>query len=150
MATRQANKETDIRRRLEGLVSAIRAIEPPPQHLGAEAKWSNWEKVFTIYQPPLDYETRDLTITVGDDVAFAHALARMSGTLKNGKKIGYWVRWTTCLRKLAGSWLIVHDQVSVPVDFQSGERCSISSPDFEIVDFGTLLPSFGCHVPSFT
>jgi uncharacterized protein (TIGR02246 family) len=139
MATHRANGEADIRRRIDTLVNAIRAmdleglkwiyapdivsfdIEPPLKHMGAEAKWRNWEKVFTIYQRPLSYETRDLTITVGDDVAFGHALARISGTLKNGNRSDYWVRWTTCLRKVDGNWLIVHDQVSVPVDFASGK-----------------------------
>jgi ketosteroid isomerase-like protein len=138
LATRRASDEADIRRRLEKLVHAVRAmdletlktmyapnivsfdIEPPLRHLGAEAKWKNWEKVFTIYQRPLEYEARDLTITVGDDVAFGHLLARLSGTLKNGTRSGYWVRWTACLRKIDDRWMIVHDQISVPVDFQSG------------------------------
>jgi ketosteroid isomerase-like protein len=95
-------------------------IEPPLKHVGAEAKWKNWTKVFAIYQPPLGYETRGLTITVGDGVAFGHTLARLSGTMKNGKENAYWVRWTTCLRQIDGTWLIVHDQISVPVDFASG------------------------------
>jgi hypothetical protein len=30
------------------------------------------------------------------------------------------VRWTVCLRKIEGRWLIGHDQVSVPVDVASG------------------------------
>jgi ketosteroid isomerase-like protein len=138
MATRRASDEADIQRRLDKLIKAIHGmdlegvkwiyapdivsfdIEPPLRHVGAEAKWRNWEKVFAIYQRPLSYETPDLTITVGDDVAFGHALARISGTLQNGNKSAYWVRWTTCLRKIDGDWPIVHDQVSVPVDFQSG------------------------------
>ena len=73
-----------------------------------------------MYQPPLRYEVRDLAISVGDDVAFAHSLAHVSGTTKNGTKSDYWVRWTTCLRKIEGDWLVVHDQISVPLDFQSG------------------------------
>ena len=139
MAAHQARDEADIRRRLEKLVEAIRAmdldrvkpiyardivsfdIEPPLRHMGAAAKWKNWEKVFTIYQAPLGYETRDLTITVDGDVAYGYSLARLSGTLKNGSRSGYWVRWTTCLRKVDGDWLIAHDQISVPVDFASGK-----------------------------
>jgi ketosteroid isomerase-like protein len=138
MAGQRATGEADIRRRLENLVNAVRAmdleslkaiyapdivsfdIEPPLRHMGAEAKWKNWAKVFTIYQRPLAYEIRDLTLAVGDDVAFGHSLARIGGTLKNGNRSDYWVRWTTCLRKIDGNWLIVHDQVSVPVDFESG------------------------------
>ena len=31
-----------------------------------------------------------------------------------------WLRSTTCFRKINGTWLIVHDQVSAPLDFGSG------------------------------
>jgi ketosteroid isomerase-like protein len=74
-----------------------------------------------MYQRPRGYELRDLTITAGDDVAFAHSLNRVSGTLKNGKQIGFWVRWTACLRKISGTWFIVHDHVSAPLDRESGK-----------------------------
>jgi ketosteroid isomerase-like protein len=131
--------EAVIRQKIETLVEAIRAmdlekvmpiyapnlvsfdIEPPLQHLGAEGKRKNWTRAFSAYEPPLGYEIRDLTITVGDDVAFVRSLAHVSGTLKNGSKSAYWVRWTTCLRKIDENWLIVHDQISVPLDFESGK-----------------------------
>ena len=138
MATRLAIDEADIRQRINKAVEAIRAMDlegvkpiyapdivsfdivPPLQHVGAEAKWKNWEEVFTAYRSPLGYEIRDLTITVAGDVAFGHSLNRISGTLRNGDRSGFWVRWTTCFRKIDGTWLIVHDQVSVPLDVQSG------------------------------
>ena|SRR5829696_1045706 len=139
MATRRAvDEEAAIRKRIDTLAGAIRAmdleavkpafapdlvsfdIEPPLQHLGAEAKWRNWANVFAAYQPPLAYEIRDFAVTVGDGVAFGHALSRISGTLKNGNRSGYWVRWTTCFRKIDGQWLIAHDQISVPIDVATG------------------------------
>jgi len=73
-----------------------------------------------MYQRPLGYEIRDLAITVGDDVAFAHGLIRISGTMKNGNRTEHWLRSTTCFQKIDGTWLIVHDQVSAPLDFGSG------------------------------
>ena len=48
-------------------------IVPPLQKVGAEGKRKDWMDVFTTYQRPLDYEIRDLSITVGDDVAFGTA-----------------------------------------------------------------------------
>ena len=138
MAPQGSADEADIRGRIDKLVEAIRAMDldgvksiyardivsfdvvPPLQHLGAEAQWRNWEDVFTAYQRPLGYEVRDLTITVGDDVAFGHSLNRISGTLKNGTRSGFWVRWTPCFRKIDGNWLIVHHQASVPLDVESG------------------------------
>jgi ketosteroid isomerase-like protein len=138
MAAQHAGDEAGIRQRIDQLVQAIRALDlegvkpvyapgivsfdivPPLQHVGAEAKWKNWADVFTVYQRPLGYEIRDLMLTVGDDVAFGYSLNRVSGTLKNGTRTDYWVRWTGCFRKIDGNWLIVHDQVSVPADMGSG------------------------------
>jgi uncharacterized protein (TIGR02246 family) len=138
MATQQAIDEADIRQRIDKYAAAIHAkdiervmsifapdivsfdIEAPLKHLGAEAKRRNWTKVFATYQHPLGYEIRDLTITLGDDVAFGYSLNRISGTLKNGNRVNYWVRWTTCFRKIGGNWLIAHDHVSVPLDVESG------------------------------
>lgn len=139
MATQQALDEADIRRRIDALVEAIRAMDlegvksiyapdivsfdivPPLQHVGAQAQWKNWADVFTAYQPPLGYEVRDLAIVVGDDVAFGHSLNRISGTLRNGKRSDYWLRWTPCFRKIDGRWLIVHHQASVPLDVETGK-----------------------------
>ncbi len=131
--------EADVRRRIDELASALRThdldkvisiytpdvvsfdIEPPLQHVGVEAKRKNWERVFAAYQCPLDYDVRELAITVGNDVAFAHSLNRLSGTLRNGvATTGFWVRATMCFRKLNGRWAIAHDQVSVPLDMATG------------------------------
>ncbi len=137
VATQRATDEADIRQRIDKLAEAIRAmnlegvmsiyapdivsfdIVPPLQHVGVEAKRRNWEDAFAMYQHPLGYEIRNLTITVGDDVAFGHSLNRISGTLKNGDRTEFWLRSTTCFRKIDGKWLITHDQVSVPLDLES-------------------------------
>jgi ketosteroid isomerase-like protein len=95
-------------------------VEPPLQHVGIEAKLGNWAKVFTFFQD-VNYEVRDLAVTAGDDVAFGHGFGRLSGTPKDGAATsGMWVRGTFCFRKLDRSWLIVHDQASVPFDVASG------------------------------
>jgi uncharacterized protein (TIGR02246 family) len=137
VATQRATDEADIRQRIENLAEAIRAMDlegvmsiyapdimsfdivPPLQHVGADAKRKNWVDAFEMYQHPLGYEIRDLTITVGDDVAFGHSLNRISGTLKNGNRTDFWLRSTTCFRKIDGKWLISHDQASVPIDLES-------------------------------
>ncbi len=90
-------------------------------YLRTEAKRKAWVNVFSMIEPPLDYEIRDLTITVGDDVAFSHSLNRLSGNLKHEQQIGSWVRYTACFRKIEGNWLITHEQVSMPIDFESGK-----------------------------
>jgi uncharacterized protein (TIGR02246 family) len=138
MAIQRATDEADIRQRINRWVEALRALDlegvmslyaedivsfdlvPPLRHVGAKAKEKNWANVFAMYQRPLDYEIHDLTLALGDDVAFGHSLNRVSGTLKNGNRTDFSVRWTAGFRKIDGNWLIAHDQVSVPVDPASG------------------------------
>ncbi|MFC0623144.1 YybH family protein [Kribbella deserti] len=104
-------------------------IDPPLQHVGLAAKLQNWDRVFTVFQD-VNYEIRDLKITAGDDLAFAHGFGRLSGSLKNGTTTnGIWVRATFCFRKLAGAWLITHDQISVPVSITSGKAITDLAPE---------------------
>lgn len=133
-----AAEETAIRGQIEKVIDGLRAkdlealrepyasdvvsfdVEPPLQHVGIEAKLANWERVFQVFET-VDYELRDLTLTIGGDVAFGHAFGRLSGTMKNGvATAGMWVRVTYGLRRIDGTWRIAHDQVSVPLDILSG------------------------------
>ncbi|GAB2811288.1 hypothetical protein GCM10027200_09020 [Lentzea nigeriaca] len=103
-------------------------VEPPLQHVGIDAKLKNWATAFVFFQD-VDYEIRDLALTVGDSVAFGHCFGRLSGTLTNGVPTdGMWVRATFGLRKIDGKWLITHDQVSVPFDIASGAGATDLSP----------------------
>ncbi|GEM35140.1 hypothetical protein NN3_61470 [Nocardia neocaledoniensis NBRC 108232] len=96
-------------------------VEPPLQHVGVAAKLENWTRVFEVFET-VDYEVRDLRFTVGADVAFGHGFGRLSGTTAGGVPIaGMWVRATFGLRRIDGTWLITHDQVSVPFDIASGK-----------------------------
>jgi len=114
-------------RNIEGVMSMYAQgvvtfdIVPPLRHIGADALRKLWEEVFSVYQGPIDYEIHDLTITVGDDVAFIHSLNRISGTLNNGQKTELWLRWTAGFRKINGRWLIVLNHNSVPVDLAHGK-----------------------------
>jgi len=141
MATTQRTvDEAEIRAQIDKLAEAIRGADlegvkpryapdvvsfdvgPQLQDVGAEAKWKNWTAVFTLFQRPIGVEMRDITITVGGDVAFGHSFNRLSGTLKDGTKSGgFWVRATYCFRKIDGNWLIVHDHASAPFDPGSGK-----------------------------
>jgi ketosteroid isomerase-like protein len=138
MTTDNAVAEVDIRERIDTLLGAIRTgdldavktifapnivsfdIQPPLRHLGAETKVANWEQVFTVFQLPLEYETRDLTVLVDGNLAVVYSLNHMNAAMNGGGKIDYWLRWTAAWQKLDGQWMIVHDQVSVPTNFPDG------------------------------
>ena len=140
MATEQnkASDEVQIRQMIDGFTKAFRAkdingvlsiyapdivsfdLAPPLQNVGATAYRKIFQASFDSFQGPIDFEVRVLNITAGDDVAFSYSFNRKSGTMKSGQKTDLWLRWTACFRKINGKWLIIHEQVSVPVDLESG------------------------------
>jgi ketosteroid isomerase-like protein len=140
------NEEAEIKRAIEGGVEALRArdidgvmsiyapelvsfdIVPPLRYVGADAYRKSWEETFSSFQGPIGYEVHDLDITVGDEVAFSHSLNRLSVTLTTGQQAALWLRWTACFRKINGTWLIVHHQVSVPVDLEHGKAVLDGKP----------------------
>ncbi len=69
---------------------------------------------FSTWQGPIGYEISDLSITVGDDVAFSHSLNRLSGTKTDGRKSNIWFRQTLGFRRIGGEWKITHEHESVP------------------------------------
>ncbi|TDW22568.1 YybH family protein [Kribbella kalugense] len=145
-ATQNALAEVDIRERIESLLDAVRTgdletlktifapnivsfdIEAPLRHLGAEKKAANWKQVFTMFQLPLEYETRDLTVLVDGNLAVVYSLNHMNASLSNGGKIDYWLRWTSAWQKIDGQWMVVHDQVSVPTYFPEGRAAMDLTP----------------------
>jgi len=131
--------EAGIRELVDGFVKSIRAkdvhgvmsvfapgvvsfdLGPPLQHGGGEPFMKRWQELFASYKSEIDYEIRELSVTASEDVAFSHSLNRIGGTLQNGQRSDRWLRWTAGYRKTNGKWLIVHEQVSVPVDVKNGK-----------------------------
>jgi uncharacterized protein (TIGR02246 family) len=144
--TLEPNAEAEIRAQIARIIEGLRAkdlevlkrvyaedvvsfdVEPPLQHVGLDAKLANWAKVFTFFEK-VDYEVRDLTVTVSTDLAVGHGFGRVSGTLHDGTAVdGMWVRATFCFGKVDGAWLIVHDQASVPFDMATGRGVADLEP----------------------
>jgi ketosteroid isomerase-like protein len=57
----------------------------PLQQATADAYRKLWERCFSAYEGAFGAEIRDLSITVGDDVAFGHGLNRLRGTMKQDR-----------------------------------------------------------------
>jgi ketosteroid isomerase-like protein len=103
MGTQRTIDEADIRRRMDKWAKAIRAMDvegvassyapditsfdvgPLLRQLGAGAKRQNWVGLFAMFQRPLDYEIRDLTIAAGDEVAFGTASIALAGPQRMGR-----------------------------------------------------------------
>jgi uncharacterized protein (TIGR02246 family) len=137
---------SEIRELLERRATAIRAkdvdgatalftgealtfdVVNPLQRVGAEAARPRTEQWFASFRSPIGYEMRNLQVSAGDDVAFAHCLYRVSGTLASGTELGMWNRATFCFGKIDRAWRIVHEHDSVPFDPETGQASTDLEP----------------------
>lgn len=138
-ATSQAIDEPQIRALINDREAAVRArdvdrstanIAPdlvwfdvvnPLQHIGSQALKKRAEEWFASFEGPIVFETRDLSITAGDGVAFSHGLSHVSAIKTGGGQLDMWWRTTLCFRKIDGKWMITHEHNSVPFDVESGK-----------------------------
>jgi ketosteroid isomerase-like protein len=133
-----ASTESEIRTLLESWSEAARAkdidrlmslyspdivyfdVVPPLQYTGSAAVRANFLRWFGGFESSIGQEMRDPQIFVSGDIAVAYMLIRASGTLKDGREVGYWVRATVCCKRSNHRWLITHEHISLPFDFEKG------------------------------
>jgi ketosteroid isomerase-like protein len=96
-------------------------LVPPLQYVGAAALRERFLDWFGRWKSGIGQEVRDLKVLLSGDLASAHMFIRASGTLKDGRDVGYWVRATVSCQRRNGSWLIAHEHISLPVDLKSGK-----------------------------
>lgn len=130
--------EAEIRQRVEDWAKALWAkdidavmsfyasnivsfdLDPPLRYAGTDKKRRAWQEFFAVHISPIAYEIRELHIATHGELAFVHSLNHVNSGLVSGDISDLWVRWTACLRRIDGVWLVVHDHVSVPADLEHG------------------------------
>lgn len=103
-------------------------VVPPLQVTGSAAVRRNFLRWFDGWKSSIGVEIRDLTVLASGNVAAAYMLHRTSGTLKSGREVDYWVRASVYCQRSNRGWLITHEHVSLPVDFQSGSAAMDLAP----------------------
>ena len=139
-----SNDEALVRQVLEARAQAIRTKKTdavlshytddlrvfelaPPLSIGAGEALDrrSQEQWFRGWRGPIGWETHDLTIAVSGDVAFSHALNRLTGTSVRGERTDMWVRQTVGFRKVGGTWKIAHEHTSVPFYMDGTDRAAL-------------------------
>ncbi len=95
-------------------------IMPPMQFVGYDAFRKSWEDFLNPFNGTQTMTYADMKITCSDEVGFVRHFTRVQGTMQ-GQPLDIWTRETNCLRKINGTWLVVHGHVSVPSDLATGK-----------------------------
>jgi ketosteroid isomerase-like protein len=101
-------------------------VMTPRQYVGSDAYKASWENFVKSTTGPFHLELSDLQVTTGGgNVAFAHLIHHVTGRMSDGTPLDMTTRVSHDFQKIRGKWLIVHEHVSVPIDFSTGK------PDFQ-------------------
>ena len=134
MTTTTTRDEAEIREIITGKVTAMRErdadllvahysddivmfnLAPPLQQPVAYARDAGRVRDWlTGFAGPVDFEVRDLEVVVGGDVAYCHAMQRLTATPHDHPEgFTLWFRATYGLHKVDGTWRIAHEHESTP------------------------------------
>jgi uncharacterized protein (TIGR02246 family) len=89
-------------------------VPPPFLSRGLEAYMATWETFFSYSEKPVAFDFHDVEVTAGQDVAFATAIGKCVTTDRNGEREPLDFRLTMGLRKIDGTWRILHEHHSLP------------------------------------
>jgi ketosteroid isomerase-like protein len=86
----------------------------PLRDTGRDVERRRLREWFVGYRSAIDLRIRDLEVVADDDVAFAHYLFQVKGTMTDGTEVDMAVRSTVGFRRGEDGWKIVHEHSSVP------------------------------------
>ena len=100
------------------------SLAPPLQNPAPDAAdRQNW---FNSFDGPIDFEMRDLEVTVGGDVAFTRSLNRLTATPYGmPSAFSLWFRETIGLVKVDGEWKVAHEHASTPFPMDGSFRAAV-------------------------
>jgi len=134
MSERPGNEARQIKALLEAWAEAVRRhdiqailahhdrdmvmfdLPPPLQCKGIAAYEETWGLFFRYHKPGAAFNLEELSVTAGQDVAFAVAIMRCGpdSSSNPADKDGFLFRLTVGLHKVDGEWRITHEHHSVP------------------------------------
>lgn len=102
------------------LAPPLRQADTDAHDVEARQRW------FDGFEDEMGYDVRDLEVTVGGEVAFAHALTCLTASPK-GSPEGFelWFRSTLGLRRVGGAWRIAHLHDSTPFYMDGSFRAAV-------------------------
>jgi len=89
-------------------------VPPPLESRGIKAYRDTWDLFYSSQPIPIAFDIQRMDVVAGADVAFVAALMQCAEKGKDGERVKLDFRLTVGLRKINGSWTILHEHHSVP------------------------------------
>ena len=100
----------------------------PRQYVGAKAYRKDWEEFLAFFKGPVKCEFSELSVVADKMLGYGHTIFHTSGADTKDKVVDLTMRVTDVYRKIDGTWKIVHEHISFPVDLDTGKPDFSSKP----------------------
>ncbi|MFG3452019.1 YybH family protein [Stutzerimonas stutzeri] len=90
------------------------------QFVGVPDYHAHWQRCFEFCEGEGFFETHDLHVEVGGDLAYSRMLSHCGGPNKEGQMQTCWMRGSRVWGKRDGQWRVVHEHFSMPFDMETG------------------------------
>lgn len=102
-------------------------LPPPLEYRGENARSvEGLEAWFRTWDGPVTVETADPTVMFDGDLAVVFGLSRMRGRKNDSGPVDAWNRRTVVLRRIEGTWSIVHEDSSYPLQMDGSGRAAMN------------------------
>ena len=105
----------------KGYVKDVEVFDIGSQLVGVDKYNALWKSCFPFFGESPTVSRRKVKLYAGSDLAFMHCYSKVSGSNIVNPDGQPWCRTTICFQKIGTEWSVVHEHISMPIDFEKGE-----------------------------
>ena len=106
-------------------IKNVEIFDVGSQLVGSDNYKDLWNSCFPYFGESPKVSRRKVKLYAGNDLAFMHFYSKVSGNNIPNPEEQPWCRTTVCFQKLSTGWSVVHEHISMPIDFEKGKPALI-------------------------
>lgn len=101
-------------------IENVEVFDIGTQLVGKKQYKDLWNACFPYFGESPKVNRRKVKLYAGNDLAFMHFYSKVSGSNITNPDEQPWCRTTVCFQKISDAWCVVHEHISMPIDFEKG------------------------------
>ncbi|WP_339667850.1 nuclear transport factor 2 family protein [Dasania marina] len=106
-------------------IKNVEVFDIGTQLVGSDKYKELWSSCFPYFGESPKVSRRKVKLYAGNDLAFMHFYSKVTGSNITNPDEQPWCRTTVCFQKTNGAWSVVHEHISMPIDFEKGVQALI-------------------------
>ena len=103
---------------LQGYAEDVEVFDIGSQLTGRNNFKELWESCFPYFGSVPQAIRRKFKLYASSELAFLHCYSKICGSNQPNPEESPWCRTTVCFHKAGSEWVVVHEHISMPIDFE--------------------------------